>query len=310
MPFSSTKSCTSEEWTEIFKDVHSLAITESKLGYECQRSNIRPGAFIKDILTMINQADVVLADLTDMIPNVLYELGVRHTLKNRTILVSQSSDKIPSDIKQYGVIEYKREAVGEYKQKIKRILKNIRDDPERSDNPVSDYLHLKSVVRDPFEAKSIEKKLWALLSECEYNLKVIDDALEATKSFYEESINADPLEVAKSFYEESINARFHSGALEILISTYYIYPNKNYIGLAHDLFDNITALNTKLELMIEKNFRSAAKKELLKRFPYHKENIKTFMKETKKLLNDFRNQNFIETDELAIYVTKEEHNIY
>ncbi len=81
MPFSATKKCTSEEWTEIFENVHSPAIAESRLGYECKRSSIRPGAFIKDILTQLNEADIVLADLTDMNPNVFYELGVRHTLK-------------------------------------------------------------------------------------------------------------------------------------------------------------------------------------------------------------------------------------
>jgi hypothetical protein len=145
MPFSTTKSCTDEGWAEIFENVHSPAITESGLGYDCQRSNIRPGAFIKDILTMLNQADVVLADLTDMNPNVFYELGVRHTLKNRTILVSQSLDDVPSDLRQYGVIIYntKPRGVVEYKQNINRILGDIRDNPERPDNPVSDFLQLK-----------------------------------------------------------------------------------------------------------------------------------------------------------------------
>jgi hypothetical protein len=71
---------------------------------------------------MLNQADVVLADLTDMNPNVFYELGVRHTLKNRTILVSQSWDDVPSDLRQYGVIIYNTtpKGVTEYKQNAHR----------------------------------------------------------------------------------------------------------------------------------------------------------------------------------------------
>jgi hypothetical protein len=296
MPFSKTKSHTSEEWTEIFENVHSLAIIESRLGYDCQRSNIRPGAFIKDILTMLNQADVVLADLTDMNPNVFYELGVRHTLKNRTILVSQSLDEVPSDLRQYGNIKYDMTPKGvvEYKKKINSILRDIRDNPDRSDNPVSDYLHSKSIVTDTFEAKSIEKKLLALVSECSFNLKVIDDAIEGT------------LGQEKLF----TYVRFQCAALETLISTYYIYPDNNYIEFAQQLFQVMTIENNRLELMKEEIYRGGIKKHISKMIPDLRKVLIEFMKRTSKVLKDFRNQNFIEPSELGIYLTKEEHKTY
>lgn len=296
MPFSSTKRCTSEQWKEIFENVHSLAITESRLGYDCQRSNIRTGAFIKDILTMLNQADVVLADLTDMNPNVFYELGVRHTLKNRTILVSQSLDDVPSDLRQYGVIIYDTTPKGvvEYKKKINSILRDIRDNPERSDNPVSDYLHSKYIVTDTFEAKSIEKKLLALASECSFNLKVIDDAIEGT------------LGQEKSF----TYVRFQCAALEALRSTYYIYPDNNYIEFAQKLFQIMTIENNRLESMKEEIYRGEIKKHISEMLPSLKTFLIEFMKRTSKVLKDFRNQNFIEPSELTMCVYKEEHKTY
>lgn len=299
MPFSSTKSCTSEQWTEIFENVHKLAITGSRLGYECQRSKIRTGAFIKDILTQLNQADVVLADLTDMNPNVLYELGVRHTLKNRTILVSQTLDEVPSDLRQYGVIKYNTtpKGIAEYKQNINKITRDIRDSPDRSDNPVSDYLHLKSIVTDTFEAKSIEKKLVALLSECSFNLEVIDIALENLAPEKKEN----PI----------IFFRLQGVALETLISTYYIYPNTDYIEMAHNLLQFITLVNGRLDLMSEEKHYSYEKKILFDNLPKIKDILLVdFMKLTSKILKDFRNQNFIEPSELAICVSKEEHKIY
>ena len=219
MPFSATKRCSTEEWTDIFENVHKPAIIGSRLGYKCERSKIRTGAFIKDILMQLNQADVVLADLTDMNPNVFYELGVRHTLRTRTILVSQTMDDVPSDLKQYGVITYNTtpNGVTEYKKEISKILKDIRNNPDRPDNPVSDYLNLKTIVTDLSEAKTIEKKLIALVSECSYNLSVIDSALRI----------ADPENTAIT------SDRFRMGALELLTSTYYIYPTDNYIKTAN-----------------------------------------------------------------------------
>ena len=37
---------------------------------------------------------MVLADLTDWNPNVFYELGVRHAMTNRTILVTQNLEEV------------------------------------------------------------------------------------------------------------------------------------------------------------------------------------------------------------------------
>ena len=293
MPFSATKRCTTEVWTEIFENIHKPAINGSRLGYKCERSKIRTGAFIKDILMQLNQADVVLADLTDMNPNVFYELGVRHTLRNRTILVSQTMDDVPSDLKQYGVITYNTtpNGVTEYKKKISKILKDIRNNPDRPDNPVSDYLNLKTIVTDLSEAKTIEKKLIALVSECSYNLSVIDSALRI----------ADPKSTAVT------SSRFRMGALELLTSTYYIYPTDNYIKNANDLLSQLTTQNASLDLLKAKDFRNPVKERILEIYPDFKKNMKVFMQQTHKILKDFRNQNFVEPVELAICIKDEEH---
>ena len=293
MPFSATKRCTTEVWTEIFENVHKLAIIGSRLGYKCERSKIRTGAFIKDILMQLNQADVVLADLTDMNPNVFYELGVRHTLRTRTILVSQTMDDVPSDLKQYGVITYNTtpNGVTEYKKKISKILKDIRNNPDRPDNPVSDYLNLKTIVTDLSEAKTIEKKLIALVSECSYNLSVIDSALRI----------ADPESIVVT------NERFRMGALELLTSTYYIYPTDNYIKTANDLLFNLTTQNARLDLLKAKDFRDSVKERILEFYPVFKKNVGIFMRQTHKILKNFRNQNFVEPVELAICIKDEEH---
>ena len=293
MPFSSTKRHTTEGWTEIFEDLHRPAITGSRLGYKCERSKIGTGSFIKDILLQLNQADVVLADLTDMNPNVFYELGVRHALKNRTILVSQTMDDVPSDLKQYGVITYgtSPKSVAEYKKKISETLKNIRNDPDRADNPVSDYLNLKSIIIDPFEAKMIEKKLVALISECSFNLSVIKEGLGIAER-EDKSITA---------------ARFTMGSLELLTSTYYIYPNNKYIEGAYQLLHIFTYQNARFDLQNDRNFLKIIKENIKNTFPDIESVLILFMQKTHKILTDFRNQNFVEPTELAICVKDDDH---
>ena len=98
MPFSETKSCTEQEWTYIFDTVLKPAVEGAGLGYECHRSNATRGNIVAGIIRDLNDAYVVLADLTDRNANVFYELGVRHALTDRTIIVAQQRGDIPFDL--------------------------------------------------------------------------------------------------------------------------------------------------------------------------------------------------------------------
>ena len=48
----------------------------------------RAGSFIRDILEQLYTSYLVIADLTEQNPNVFYELGVRHALSPRTLLIA------------------------------------------------------------------------------------------------------------------------------------------------------------------------------------------------------------------------------
>lgn len=84
----------------------------------------RAGSFIKDILESLYDSYVVIADLTEQNPNVFYELGVRHALSPRTILIAQSIDDIPSDLREYRTIVYDTSAKGaaDFFARLKKYL--------------------------------------------------------------------------------------------------------------------------------------------------------------------------------------------
>lgn len=141
MPFSETHSCTEDEWTQVFEDVIKPAVEAAR--YSCRRSTATRGNLIKGIIQDLDESWVVLADLTDRNPNVFYELGVRHALKDRTILVAQNRDDIPFDLYSYAnhVYEWRTpQGKEQFTERIKALLEDVDKDPNRSDNPVSDFL--------------------------------------------------------------------------------------------------------------------------------------------------------------------------
>ncbi|MCL2282749.1 MAG: radical SAM protein [Fibromonadales bacterium] len=140
MPFSDTETCTEAQWTETFEHVFKPAFEE--IGYSCERAKPEIGSLIKSIVTKLHSSFIVLADITDKNANVFYELGVRHSLSKRTIIVTQDSKHMPSDLKGYWHTVYSRDpkGVSDFKQYIKDIVTKIENNPSSSDSPVGDFL--------------------------------------------------------------------------------------------------------------------------------------------------------------------------
>ena len=66
-------------------------------GFFCQRSDdiTKPGRISLQILQAIGDADLIVADLSEHNPNVMYELGFAHALGKPTILLAPARFKSP-----------------------------------------------------------------------------------------------------------------------------------------------------------------------------------------------------------------------
>ena len=79
-----------------------------KLGFEVVRIDEinRPGIIFQDIQRKIEDAKVVIAEITAPNQNVYYEVGYAHALNKPTILLAQRDKELPFDIRSYRVIFY------------------------------------------------------------------------------------------------------------------------------------------------------------------------------------------------------------
>jgi hypothetical protein len=64
------------------------------------------GKIIDQIWSGINSARVLVAELTNRNPNVLYELGIAHALTKPVVLVSSNENDVPFDVKHVRMISY------------------------------------------------------------------------------------------------------------------------------------------------------------------------------------------------------------
>lgn len=143
MPFSKT----SEKHTEIYwNNFFELIKSEMELKqFICERSETGPHNILKHIIEKISESDLVISVLTDMNPNVWYELGIRHSLRNGTLMLIEDTHKIPFDISSYGLIRYSDDISlsNRLRKEIESYLDKLKGN-KYFDSPVLDFLDLPS----------------------------------------------------------------------------------------------------------------------------------------------------------------------
>ena len=71
-------------------------------------SLFRPSPIMADIWQMIQDAKVLVAEMTEKNANVFYELGLAHALGKPVILVSETIEDVPFDLQPLRVILYNK----------------------------------------------------------------------------------------------------------------------------------------------------------------------------------------------------------
>lgn len=137
------------------------------LGYIVVRADTLTGNDVmQDVIQMLREADIVIADLTDMNPNVFYELGLRQAVKGKCInIICDNGDELPFDISHHRAYKYKLNSTF---AEAGRFMGNIK-------------ARIQFLERSPWEP-------CVNLNETElseiYNVTLVSDFLKGAKNHY------------------------------------------------------------------------------------------------------------------------------
>src|SRR5438105_15496566 len=95
-----------QEFKSIYDDLIRPALEDA--GYEVSRADtpLDQQNIMRDVIQGIARADIIIADLSVVNANVSYELGLCHGLRIPTILITQSLEEVPFDLRPYRVQIY------------------------------------------------------------------------------------------------------------------------------------------------------------------------------------------------------------
>ena len=138
MPFSTTSAAHSRSyWNNFYKGFLQLAL--KSCGYKATRADARTGCISQNVISQLAYSRIVLAVLTDFNPNVLWELGVRHSMSKRTIMLLENTSPIPFSFGEFAVLKYHEGDLQDFSRGLKRFLSEA-ERPDPKDSPIARYL--------------------------------------------------------------------------------------------------------------------------------------------------------------------------
>jgi hypothetical protein len=120
---------------DYYESIFCPAIEAARLTPKRADDLYRPSTIVHDIWEYTQQAKLILADLSGKNPNVFYELGLAHALAKPAILVTESMDDVPFDLRALRVIEYDKNDPnwgGLLADKIEKSIGEVLESPTQS----------------------------------------------------------------------------------------------------------------------------------------------------------------------------------
>lgn len=217
------------------------------LGIKLERADTltNPGDITTKVIVKINEADLIIADLTDRNPNVFYELAISHALRKPVIHMIKKGQSVPFDIQQYNYISYDNndlDMLEPSKEELKKQIESIQANPDNIINPFTEALNFIKINKsgDPKDK---------IIAELRGRIEIIDVRLRRL-----ESILSRP-SLSTSSSGERARERIIEIEDRIALIRYKISELENKLRLSKEEIMEIQELKKELESL--KELRSA-----------------------------------------------------
>lgn len=181
-PIGSENSETRRKADGIIKSVFKPVLNE--LNFECIVAHeiAESGSITRQVIKHLLNDGLVIANLTNLNPNVMYELAVRHAKRLPVVVVAENSTDLPFDIATERTLFYSNDMAGseELKPKLKKAIEYSLNEPE-PDNPI--YRVIKNqVLREVKAPDDLENYLINKIEELSIQIDKISKSTTFNKS--------------------------------------------------------------------------------------------------------------------------------
>lgn len=165
-------------------------------------------AITKQIYKDLNESDLVIANLTELNPNVMYELAIRFCIGKPVIIIAEEGTKLPFDVKDQRTFFYINDSQGtlDLRKKISQALSKI-DFSDEPSSPIYDALGeialFKQLKNEEDSNGGVSDKAISLIMD---KLDDMDSKIRSVNRFYDNENNRINIIYSKPSNEFSYDA--------------------------------------------------------------------------------------------------------
>jgi hypothetical protein len=149
-----------------------IARAVQELGLTAVRGDqlAEPGLITRQVIDHVLGARAAVVDLTDLNPNVFYELAVRHTARLPVALIAEHGCQLPFDIAQMRTIFFDSTNLRSADQCREDIVKHLRQalDGGAVDSPIATSVDVRALA----EGSVMERNIAEIVTSVEYVAKM------------------------------------------------------------------------------------------------------------------------------------------
>lgn len=248
MPFSKTNENHSEEYWSRHFNSYLKPLIEKIEGIQACRSEPLRGDISHQIITNLINSEIVVADLTDHNPNVMWELGVRQSYKQCAITVAEVGTQIPFHLSHKGILFYHGDHLGNdsFEATFLEALRNCLLHPDEPDSPVLEAMGGRGTLYSIIHESENKRRIDALKQELHENQRIFGSIIDRCK---ENAAMRSQKPEGKSTQMEANQLQTHASEF-LLVNRYLDLPERFY-DLLRIYFNDLTSINTFVSKWIE-----------------------------------------------------------
>lgn len=247
MPFSqSSAEHTEEYWTNHFNKFLKPLIEEIP-EVEAYRVESLHGDILKQIITDLMVAPIVVAELTDHNPNVFWELGVRQSFKHNTITIAEEGTTLPFDISSKATIFYDPSnhlKLEEFRNKFKKAILDCINNPNKPDSYVLETISGRGTLYEILRRDEAIRRVEGLIDECKTNQQFFNNARKAALELTDYENTPNEIEFMKFLFS----------SIELLVSTRYLNEDRKFYNACREYNRMLKQMNSDVDALESMKF--------------------------------------------------------
>jgi len=245
MPFAGRSPRNKKYWTNHFEQILKPCINTPD--FPADRSSPLRKDVLREIISNLIFSRIVLADITSLNKNVMWELGVRQSFRNGTIVIAESGTKVPFDITTKSIIFYPKLSDSDYtnelikfKNQLKKAVEDCKNNPDTPDSHILEIISGRGSIYEIISREETIRKIGALIDELEFNICLLPE-LDRNIEFnrvYMDNPQAGGVD---------LTLRFRTYSVELLLTTRYLIQNADFYESLLKYFDDLERLNSQID---------------------------------------------------------------